>query len=320
MPIKNTHHFIKNLGLFMVCLFLLASCQKIAPPFNDVESEGSTSVTSTSTETVTELSSETSSETTPSATPSETTSLEPTKPPTTTTTTTEPTTSPTTTTAATEQPSEAPSEPAQTAPPSGSAYANEPVLSDPKDPSYFKDAVFIGGSRTQGLMLYGSLYDADYVAGKGLDVADYFDQTIRINGQDISAAQYMTDRSGAYKDIYLSFGINELGWPVDNFISYYKNVIESVKAAHAGASIYLEAILPTDHSQDGSDYFSNANIKAFNARIAQLSLDEGVYFLDPTPALADQSGALPDGVSADGIHYDREYVEKWQYYIQTHVA
>ncbi len=310
---KNTTIFIKSLGLFLVCLFLLVSCQKIAPPFTESTTEESSTTTSTSSSETTTSSSPTNTSETTQATE---TTRETTTVPTTSATTTAPTTSTTTTAAPTEKPSQAPS----TAPPAEGAYANEPPLSDPKDASYFKDAVFVGGSRTQGLMLYGSLYDADYVAGKGLDVSDYFDQAIRINGQDITADQYMTNRSGAYKDIYLSFGINELGWPVDNFITYYKSVIESVKASHGAASIYVEAILPTDHSQDGSDYFSNANIKMFNARLAQLSAEEGVYFLDPTPALVDQSGALPDGVSADGIHYDREFVEKWQYYIQTHVA
>ncbi len=198
--------------------------------------------------------------------------------------------------------------------------ANQPPESAAKDPAYFKDALFIGDSRTQGLMLYGTLYDATFIYNKGYNVGQYFDEVVNTGTSKMTGAAYVQSQSGNFNDVYLGFGINETGWPLGNFISYYRSVVQHVKSYHAGASIYVMAILPVEASQDGNTYLNNKVIKTFNEAIAKMTVEEGVYFLDATPAVAGPDGAIPAGSTPDGVHFDRDYVEKWQAYIQTHVA
>lgn len=199
-------------------------------------------------------------------------------------------------------------------------YRNEPPESEPMDPSYFADALFFGDSRVEGLMLYGTLHDADYIFEKGLNVGNYYEKAIPLDGSDQTVASYIAAQAGRYKDIYLALGINETGWPLEGFINTYRGVIQDVKKHNPNASIYLQSILPVEKRQDSAQYANNKNIQRFNEALATLSLEENLYFIDPSPVLVDASGAVPDGKSGDGVHYNREYVMKWQEYIQSHVA
>lgn len=183
----------------------------------------------------------------------------------------------------------------------------------------FKDSLFIGGSRIQGLMLYGRLFDAGYIYGKGFNVGRYYDTDLGIEGGG-TAAQLVARNAGKFKHIYLAFGINECGWPLPNFINAYTGVVRHVMENNPQAIIYVQAILPTTAKQESSPYFNNANLRKFNQAIAQMTADLGVYYLDPTSALAGADGRLPAEASPDGIHFNKSYVLKWQNYIQTHVA
>lgn len=198
--------------------------------------------------------------------------------------------------------------------------SNIPPKTEKKDSSYFSTAIFIGDSRVEGLMLYGSLYDADYIYEKGLSIFKYFEHEFPINGKKQTAAAYMESKAGAFKDIYIALGLNESGYPLDSFISRYRKLVEHIKKHHADANIYVHALLPVAASLDSHSYINNKNLQKFNAALAKLSLDLGVFYIDPSPSLVDENGAIPEGVSYDGIHYDKVYVDKWQEYLQTHVA
>ncbi len=198
--------------------------------------------------------------------------------------------------------------------------ANEPPLSDLKEPAYFQDALFIGDSRTQGLMLYGTLYDAEFIYNKGYNVGQYFDTPASTGAGQMTGASFIRQHAGLYKDVYIGFGINETGWPLGNFIEYYRRVVQDIKANQSNAAIYVMSVLPVEASQDSHAYINNRVIREVNRAVAQMTLEEDVYFLDATPAVAGPDGAIPAGATPDGIHFDRDYVMKWQEYIQTHVA
>lgn len=206
--------------------------------------------------------------------------------------------------------------PATTAAPQG----GRPALAGKKDSSYFADALFIGDSRTEGLLLYGTLYDADFIYNKGYNVGLYFSEAIKIGKETQTAADYLEARQGRYRDVYIGFGINETGWELDNFIAVYTRVVKHVMNTQEQANIYLQAILPVAKSLDGNTYVNNTMIRRFNAAIEKLADNLGIYYLDAGEAVSQADGSLPEGVAFDGIHYDRAYVAKWQDYIQTHVA
>lgn len=192
-----------------------------------------------------------------------------------------------------------------------------------KPESYFADALFIGDSRTQSLMLYGSLYDADFISTRGYNAPQYFSEVISINGTETTGTDFVASKENSYKDVYLMLGTNELGYDLGVFLENYREVIKDVKAKQANANIYLNAILPVTKSKDDTNDawgVKNSNIIAFNKALRQLADEEGIYFLDASTSIANELGYLPEDISPDGVHFDKDTVDKWQKYIQTHVA
>lgn len=192
-----------------------------------------------------------------------------------------------------------------------------------KPESYFADALFIGDSRTQSLMLYGSLYDADFISTRGYNAPQYFSEVISINGTETTGTDFVSSKENSYNNVYLMLGTNELGYDLGVFIENYRAVIKDVKAKQANANIYLNAILPVTKSKDDTNDawgVKNSNIVIFNKALRQLADEEGIYFLDASAAIANELGYLPEDISPDGVHFDKSTVDKWQKYIQTHVA
>lgn len=192
-----------------------------------------------------------------------------------------------------------------------------------KPESYFADALFIGDSRTQSLMLYGSLYDADFISTRGYNAPQYFSEVISINGTSTTGTNFVSSKENSYNNVYLMLGTNELGYDLGVFIENYRAVIKDVKAKQANANIYLNAILPVTKSKDDTNDawgVKNSNIVIFNKALRQLADEEGIYFLDASAAIANELGYLPEDISPDGVHFDKSTVDKWQKYIQTHVA
>lgn len=102
-------------------------------------------------------------------------------------------------------------------------------------------------------------------------------------------------KSQQFGKIYVSLGINELGWAYSSvFIKKYGEVVDNLKSLQPGAAIYVEAILPvTKKKSDGDKIYNNAKIDEYNALIEQMAQEKGVRFLNSNEALGTDNGALP---------------------------
>ena len=95
---------------------------------------------------------------------------------------------------------------------------------------YYKDAVFIGDSRTQGLQINAGLTSPDFFAGRGLNVKNARTEKVVKNaaGKAVTVVDALKDKQ--YKKVYICFGINELGWPYTNiFADEYQKTIDAIK-------------------------------------------------------------------------------------------
>lgn len=198
--------------------------------------------------------------------------------------------------------SEEPSTPASSSPEGGSNNAvNE----------YFSNACFIGDSRTEGLRLYGSAPTATFYSAEGLAVNTVFTQpVVTVDGKKISVVEALQKNS--FDRIYIMFGINELGWPVDSFVRSYGNFVQKVKELQPNAKIYVENIFPvTANKSNQSDIYNNTNIRTFNEKIKAMAQEKGAIYVDLYSMLSDENGNLPKEYSPDDVHLEREYCDKW---------
>ena len=227
---------------------------------------------------------------------------------------TQPTSPPTEAAGDTTQPTQAPT---------GGGYDyGEPVpQSEAVDNSYFDDAVFIGDSRTEGLILYTGLSNTTVYANQGLMVDTVFTSpVIQMDGQKLSVVEAL--RRTEFKKVYIMLGINETGWAYESiFIDKYKALIEEIQSINPQAIIYIQEIMPvTAETSRTHSYVKNDKIQRYNELLAKLAKEMGAYYIDTGAAVADDSGCLPEEAAIDGIHLKKPYCDKWLDYLKTHTV
>ena len=193
--------------------------------------------------------------------------------------------------------------------------------SDPVDESYFDDAVFIGDSRTEGLILYTGLTNATNLTHKGLMVDIVFTkQVINQNGQMVTVMDAL--KNTQFSKVYIMLGINEMGWPYpETFIEKYAAILDAIREINPEAIIYVQEIMPVSQTvSDTHSYISNDKINQFNQLIQEMAQEKKAYYLQVSQAVADSTGCLPQEAGSDGIHLTPTYCQKWLDYLLCHTV
>lgn len=186
------------------------------------------------------------------------------------------------------------------------------------DKSYFDDAVFIGNSRTQGLIYYNGLGNTTAYMDKGLKVDTVFDKpTVEMNGKKLSVIEALSEKS-EFNKVYIMLGINELGWAYsDIFIEKYALIIDKIREINPDAIIYIQSILPVSEEKSSSDAVYNMDkINEYNDLIKDMATAKGTIYLNVSRAVADEDGYLPQYASTDGVHLNKDYCIKWFEYLK----
>lgn len=189
------------------------------------------------------------------------------------------------------------------------------------DDAYFDTALLIGDSRTEGLSLYTGLSNMNAFYSKGLNIEKVMTEEVvpLEDGTMVTVLEALNYKQ--YDNIYISFGLNELGWAYDYlFIEAYQEFIDAVREIEPDAVIYVQNILPVSKAlSDEDEIYNNPKIESYNALLKDMCMEYGdVIYLDVASSVA-VDGALPADASTDGRHCNRDYCEKWLDYIRQNV-
>lgn len=185
--------------------------------------------------------------------------------------------------------------------------------------SYFKDALFIGDSRTVGLMEYSGLSEPTFYANVGLNIFEIFDKEIaEVNGKKTTLDKALEKQK--FSKIYIMLGINELGTGTsETFAKEYEAVIEKIQKLQPDAIIFIEAIMNVSKKKsDGDPIYNNHNIKERNEAIAPLADNKKVFYIDVNEVFIDKSGGIPENYTFDGIHLKAAYYKMWTDFLLKH--
>lgn len=190
------------------------------------------------------------------------------------------------------------------------------------DNSYFEDAVFIGDSRTEGFFLYSGIDRGERLTSIGLSIFRLAEKkALTINGREYTLLEALALKE--YSKVYLSFGINELGYNNNKgFYNGYCNAVDTIRASQPHAVIYIQGLIPINEAKakQGRDYMTNARIQEYNSLMRQAAQEKQVAFLDLYPGFADENGELPADATSDGIHIKSAYCKQWLEYLRTHTV
>ena len=185
---------------------------------------------------------------------------------------------------------------------------------------YFKDAVFIGDSRTEGFKIFSGPEEATYYTAKGLKVDTILTKEFIVNnsGKKMTIIEALTQTP--FRKVYIMLGINELGWAYsDLFIKRYGEAIDEIKNIAPQAQIYVQSLLPVSEERSKNDaIYNNINIEKYNGLIQQMAAEKELYYLDVAQCVADPEGNLAGEASTDGIHLQKAYCDLWLGYLRQH--
>lgn len=182
------------------------------------------------------------------------------------------------------------------------------------------DSLFIGDSRTVGLMEYSKLKDADFFCSVGMSVFNALNQTNSVQGVGkISLTNLLAAKK--YKKVYIMLGINEVGYNPQTIVDKYSSIIELIKKNQPDAKIFIEANLHVGKSRSESDkVINNPAINKLNTKLSQLADNKTVFYIDANTWFDDAEGNLPSDKSSDSVHLYAKYYAEWGEWIQAETA
>lgn len=191
---------------------------------------------------------------------------------------------------------------------------------------YFNDTVFIGDSRTKGLLMFTQIKPYDF-SSVGLNVASLSTQAfIRMRDENNELKSYtlfeaLERENGNYKAIYVATGLNELGWPAAGYMDAFDKFIKNIREI-TDVPIYVQLIMPvTAYSSETTPYgITNEKCAIFNELLREYVAKNELFMLDPLSLFTLEDGTLSPDHAADGVHLNRASCAILAEYYQTHVV
>ncbi|MBR0441555.1 MAG: hypothetical protein IJK25_06420 [Firmicutes bacterium] len=173
---------------------------------------------------------------------------------------------------------------------------------------FFEDSLFIGDSRSVGLVEYGNVGEPTAFCHTGLSVYNYDNDDLDVAGfGKISLADLL--ELGSFDRVYVGLGINELGYAEDTTVQKFGELIDLIKANQPSANIYVLANLHVTAARSRKDKtHNNGKIDSLNSRLESLCDGTKVIYIDGNPLFDDGNGALSEDFTGDNTHlYARCY-------------
>ncbi len=191
---------------------------------------------------------------------------------------------------------------------------------------YFNDTVFIGDSRTKGLIMYTEMSPYDF-SSVGTNVGTVqVTPFIRMKDENDEFHSYtlfeaLEKESGNYKTVYIALGLNELGWPVEKFEITYRELIVKIREV-TNVPIYIQLIMPVTTKAAETTEFGITNEKAaiFNLHLRKIAAEMSLFLLDPTDIFALEDGTLDPAHASDGVHLQIASYPAIADYYRTHIV
>lgn len=183
------------------------------------------------------------------------------------------------------------------------------VIDGNYDKSFFNNSLFIGDSRVDGLKLYSPISEAHYFCSTGLTEFSLFKEPLVVNNVGNIYLEYLIG-SNKYDKIYFQMGINSLGTKFNSHVREFSNAINKIHTLSPNSKIYIVSNMHvTNKRSKESEYINNTNIDLFNKAIMQLANNESIFYIDINKFLDDNTGALNEEYTRDGVHLLPKYYD-----------
>ncbi len=183
-----------------------------------------------------------------------------------------------------------------------------------------EDALFIGDSRTVGLMDYAQIDGASFFASVGMNVYNIHSKPVSVPSIGKITLEDLL-QSKRYGKIYIMLGINELGYNMNRTVEKYNELTRYIREKQPDAFIFIQANLCVTKSRSDTDkIINNTTISKLNTALAALADGETIFYLDANTIFNDGNGNLPLEKCIDSAHLYGKYYFEWGQWIMEQTA
>ena len=181
-------------------------------------------------------------------------------------------------------------------------------------------SLFIGDSRTVGLMEYGGIKNSDFFCWVGMSVYNINKKSVSVPGVGkVSLTELLNGKK--YDNIYIMLGINEIGYKLSSIVDKYSQLINSIEESQPNANIFVEANLHVTEKYEKNDKtVNNKAINKLNSKLENLADGKGEFYIDANVLFDDKNGNLSAEKSGDGAHIYAKYYKEWGNWIMEQTA
>ena len=171
--------------------------------------------------------------------------------------------------------------------------------------------LFIGDSRTVGLMEYGKIKNAEFFADTGMSVYNIYKKRITVPKVGRVSLEKLLSKK-KYDRIYVMLGITEGGYDFNKTVGKYKSMIKFIMKKQPKAKIIIQANLHVTKKRSNSDkHINNKRINKFNKAIKKIADNKKIFYIDANVLFDDKDGNLDKKKTSDQVHPYAKYYTKW---------
>ena len=187
-------------------------------------------------------------------------------------------------------------------------------------PASMADSLFIGDSRTVGMMEYAGLTEANYFCSIGMNVFNIKKNRVSVPSVGkVTLEELLSNKK--YGKIYIMLGINELGYDFQSIINKYGDLLDFVNGKQPNAAIFIQANLHVSKKRSDSDkYINNKNIDRLNSELSKSANGKSTFYIDANPLFDDKDGNLSLDKTSDNAHLYARYYTEWGEWICKETA
>lgn len=174
-----------------------------------------------------------------------------------------------------------------------------------------EDILFIGDSRTVGIMEYSDIPKADFFCNVGMSVYNIYKNPVSVpNVGKLNLSELLSSKQ--YGKIYIMLGINEIGYGIENVTKKYNELLIDIINMQPDAKIIIEANLHVTKNRSDSDkIINNTALNDLNLQLKKLANNKDIFFIDANIIFDDKNGNLSEELSGDGVHLYAKYYKNW---------
>lgn len=143
-----------------------------------------------------------------------------------------------------------------------------------------ESTLFIGDSRTVGIMEYGNITEPNFFCDVGMSVFNVFNKTISMPSIGrLTINELLSNKN--YETIYIMLGLNELGYEFMSIINKYQELLSYIQEINPDANIIMLGNLHVTSDKSNNDpIFNNTNIDSLNAVLASFANNKNIFYID----------------------------------------